>query len=187
MSSHHIVKEDQEPALVIEAMDSIPSDLLYQLLEWNPIVTTDEPNLRLVTRLGVKVDVLVTERSVDLPQDHIQVVPLNDSFLESALSYLITRGCRAANILSSRADPALLLQHAADIQLVLLSNGQRIFPAKSGFTKWKPKGERIFTYSDPVIETKGLYQLNERAYVTTSDGLYSIKFAKPYGLVGEAL
>ena len=38
MSSHHIVRDDQEPALIIANGASCSNELLGQLLEWSPIV-----------------------------------------------------------------------------------------------------------------------------------------------------
>ena len=49
MSSHHIVREKQEPALLVLGLDDFPDELLGQLLEWSPtvIVTADtvEPGI----------------------------------------------------------------------------------------------------------------------------------------------
>ena len=38
MSSHHIVRDDQEPALIIANGEACSMELLNQLLEWNPLV-----------------------------------------------------------------------------------------------------------------------------------------------------
>jgi len=187
MSSHHIVKEDQEPALIIAQIDSVSSFLLDQLLEWNPIVITDTHNLAPVSQLGIKVDVLFTNESVDLPQDHVLILPIVTSFLDTALTYLIGRKCRAANIISTGTEPDLILRRAGEIHTVLLGNGKRIVAAKSGFSKWRPKGEAVFLYGDPVADISGLQPTGEREYVTVADGFYSIYFEKPYGLVGERI
>lgn len=187
MSSHHIVKEDQEPALIIAAADSIPSSLLSQLLEWNPIVILDGHNLHPVTQLGIKVDVLITNEPVDVPQDHLLILPMATSFLDTALTYLINRGCYAANVVSADTEPDLILRYAGKIQAVLLGNGRRIFAAKSGFSKWRPKGETVFLYGGPVADIKGLQPVGEGEYITVADGFYSIYFDTLYGLVGEQL
>ncbi len=187
MSSHHIVKEDQEPALIIAQVDSVPSSLLSQLLEWNPIVITDANNLTAVTQRGIKVDVLIANEPVDLPQDHILVLPTASSFLDTALTYLMARRCRAANIVSTDTEPDLILRHAVEIHTVLLGNGKKIFAAKSGFSKWLPKGEAVFLYGDPVADISGLQPTGEWEYITVADGFYSIYFDKPYGLVGERI
>ena len=38
MSSHHIVRDDQEPALIIANGAVCQPELLGQLLEWSPLV-----------------------------------------------------------------------------------------------------------------------------------------------------
>ena len=38
MSSHHIVRDDQEPALIIANGASCSDELMGQLLEWSPLV-----------------------------------------------------------------------------------------------------------------------------------------------------
>ncbi len=38
MSSHHIVRDDQEPALIIANGEACSAELLGQLLEWSPLV-----------------------------------------------------------------------------------------------------------------------------------------------------
>jgi len=38
MSSHHIVREKQEPALIIANGEACSTELLNQLLEWSPFV-----------------------------------------------------------------------------------------------------------------------------------------------------
>lgn len=192
MSSHHIVKEDQEPALIIAEVDNIPLSLLNQLLEWNPIVITDAYNLKPVTQIGFKVDVIVANEPVDPPQDHTLILPMTTSFLDTSLAYLIKRGCRVANIISPYTKPTALLRYATEIQTVLLGNGKRVFVVKSGFTKWKSKGETVLIYGNRVPDVKGLQPTEkiytgEREYITVADGFYSIQFDEPYGLVGEPL
>ena len=38
MSSHHIARDDQEPALIIANGEMCSQELLGQLLEWSPLV-----------------------------------------------------------------------------------------------------------------------------------------------------
>jgi hypothetical protein len=187
MSSHHFVREDQEPALIIADVNGISLSLLNQLLEWNPMIILDRHSLDSVMELGIKADVLVADEPVELSQDHIRILPIATSFLDTALNYLIKRRCRAANIVSTHTMPDVLLRYAAKIQAVLLGNGRRVFTVKSGFAKWKPQGEKVFLYGDSATEIKGLRPTGEREYLTETDGFYSIHFDQPYGLVGEQL
>lgn len=59
MSSHHFVKENQEPALIIANGQHCSEALLGQLLEWSPYVIVLDGALDKVMSLGVKFDVLL--------------------------------------------------------------------------------------------------------------------------------
>ena len=59
MSSHHIVRDDQEPALIIANGASCNIELLGQLLEWSPLVIVLDSAMERVLELGIKVDVLL--------------------------------------------------------------------------------------------------------------------------------
>ena len=188
MSSHHIVKEDQEPALIIDDLDGISPDQLGQLLEWSPTVLAHSDNFKLVVERGIKIDVLFANEPIDLPQDHVTILPLSDIFLDGALSYLVSSGYQAANVVSNVVDPKRLLQYTNTINTTLLGNGRRIFTVKSGFSKWKPQGEAVYVYGDSlVVDTVGLTRQGTDHYLTESDGFYAVHFAQEYGLVGELL
>ena len=59
MSSHHIVRDDQEPALIIANGASCSQELLGQLLEWSPLVIVLDSAIERVLEIGIKVDVLL--------------------------------------------------------------------------------------------------------------------------------
>jgi len=188
MSSHHIVKEDQEPALIIVDIDAVAQGYLDQLLEWSPTVVTDAASFEGAINRGIKVDVLVSKEPLTLPQDHIRVLPVNGTFLDTALRYLIDNDYPAANILSKDTHSALLLQYAQMINAAVIGNGTRIFVAKSGFSKWGPRGEQVYVHGPNTVRSAmGLMRQDANRYITAKDGFYSIHFTGPYGLVGEQL
>ncbi len=59
MSSHHIVRDDQEPALIIANGASCQPELLGQLLEWSPLVVVLDSAIERVMHLDIKIDVLL--------------------------------------------------------------------------------------------------------------------------------
>ena len=59
MSSHHIVRDDQEPALIIANGQECSQELLGQLLEWSPFVVVLDNAMERVSQLNIKVDVLL--------------------------------------------------------------------------------------------------------------------------------
>ncbi len=59
MSSHHIIRDGQEPALIIANGESCSQNLLDQLLEWSPVVMVLDGAIDRVIPLGIKIDMLV--------------------------------------------------------------------------------------------------------------------------------
>ena len=54
MSSHHIVRDDQAPALIIANGEACSEELLGQLLEWSPTVIVLDAAIERVIKLGSK-------------------------------------------------------------------------------------------------------------------------------------
>src|SRR5688572_18870164 len=58
MSSHHFVREGQEPALLI--LDPVPVSLAGPLLEWAPIIMVSGNALEEVLTWQIKIDIALT-------------------------------------------------------------------------------------------------------------------------------
>ena len=56
MSSHHIVRDDQEPALIIANGEACSDDLLDQLMEWSPFVLVLDGAIHRVLEKQIKFD-----------------------------------------------------------------------------------------------------------------------------------
>ena len=63
MSSHHIVRDEQEPALIILSLKSVESAILDELLEWSPTVILPDHLIEEAAVLGFKFDVVICEES----------------------------------------------------------------------------------------------------------------------------
>ncbi len=120
MSSHHIVRDEQEPALLIANGEACQYELLGQLLEWSPIVVVLDSAVWRVLDLGINIDVLLGDfdRGLDLDAVRARQYPLeiihapdqNKTDLEKGLEYLIERGIPAVNIVwatGRRADHSI--------------------------------------------------------------------------------
>ncbi len=117
MSSHHIVRDDQEPALIIANGASCNIELLGQLLEWSPLVIVLDSAIERVVELGIKVDVLLGDfdrgfdanyyKETQFPLEIIHTPDQNKTDLEKAFDYLIERKMPAVNVVwatGKRAD-----------------------------------------------------------------------------------
>jgi len=183
MSSHHIVKDKQEPALIIANGEACSEELLGQLLEWSPFIVVLDHAIYRVLDLGIKVDVWMGDfdqdhdfESIRDQQDPLEIITTPDqekTDLEKAVDLLIERGFPAANIVwatGRRADHSItnitnLVRYKEQIRLVLFDDYSKIFPLKGTFEKWYVAGTPISLI--PVgkvegIQTSGLkYNLHD--------------------------
>jgi thiamine pyrophosphokinase len=154
MSSHHVVREKQEPALLIANGEACQPELLGQLLEWSPTVVVLDSAIWRVLDLGIKVDVLLGDFDRDLDMDTIraQQYPLdvvhapdqNKTDLQKGIEYLIGRGYPAVNVIwatGRRADHTItnlttIVQYKDQIRIVMLDDYSKIFPLVGRFEKW---------------------------------------------------
>jgi thiamine pyrophosphokinase len=161
MSSHHIVRDEQEPALIIANGQSCSFELMGQLLEWSPVVMVLDGAIHRVLELGIKIDVVLgdfdkTENWEELlanqqPVEVVHTPDQNKTDLEKGLDYLIAKGHKAVNILwatGKRADHAInnlstLVKYKNQITIVMLDDHSRIFNLPTHFTKWFPANYNI--------------------------------------------
>ena len=185
MSSHHFVKEHQEPALIIANGESCERPLLDQLLEWSPQVIVLDGALERVAALNIKIDVLlgdfdrITDHSALLQnQPDVEIVHApdqNKTDLEKALDYLITKGQKAVNIIWAtglRMDHTFnnictLAKYHQHINMVMHDHYSRIFVLPKTFQKFYTKGQALslFAMGEVAgISTSGLaFNLNNES------------------------
>lgn len=161
MSSHHIVRDQQEPALLIANGEACDPELLGQLLEWSPVVVVLDSAIWRVLDLGIKVDVLLGDfdRALDLdairerqyPLEIVHTPDQNKTDLDKGIEFLIGRGFPAVNIVwatGRRADHTVtnltnIVRYKDRIRVVIFDNHSKVFPLTGTFEKWYTQGTPI--------------------------------------------
>lgn len=156
MSSHHIVRDDQEPALIIANGASCSEELIGQLLEWSPLVIALDSAIERVLNLGIKVDVLLGDFDRDFnPEYYLQKqypleivhTPNQDKTdLEKAFDYLIKKGHKAVNVIwatGKRADHTItnitnIVAYRNQLKIVILDDHSKVFLLQNKYEKWYP-------------------------------------------------
>ncbi|MEO8472062.1 MAG: hypothetical protein ABI477_07710 [Chryseolinea sp.] len=197
MSSHHFVREGQEPALLI--LDADSSDVVMSLLEWSPTVLVSSKVLASVLLWGVKIDAIVTCEGDDMAQlgsmsfDQGPVKIINGgvtkSQLSNALSSLSRQGQKSVNIISrSPADHFTEVQHYLDrLDIAFVNETLKWFPVARRFEKWYPANTvlRVHTF-DRVHDINVGNGARDYDIIKTGDsGLVSINSDKSLW-IGEA-
>lgn len=187
MSSHHIVREKQEPALLILSLTHFSDEELGQLLEWSPTVLTTSITAEQLAVYGIKIDYVVGDNNPVLEQTHVKTIPSsNQTELEAALNFLSAQGYPAVNILTDELDLPVYERYAFLINVVIFYRGQKIYPIASGFRKWKPAGEVITLMTTGTdFQIHGLISISPQQYRTLQDGFFSLQFAEPYVFIAE--
>lgn len=184
MSSHHIVKDKQEPALIIANGESCSAELLGQLLEWSPTVVVLDGAAHRVQELGIKMDVIIGDfdrispeelNKLSVEQDPLRIIHVEEqesTDLEKAIRFLIEEGYPAVNIVwatGRRTDHTLnnlmsLHRFAHQIDLVMYDDFSKIIPLTKPYEKWYPANYNLSLLPLGKVEglvTTGLkYNLN---------------------------
>jgi thiamine pyrophosphokinase len=176
MSSHHFVREDQEPALLIADANTIAFDVVQQLLEWSPTVIVLESALQEVLAWGIKVDVVVAQENTtkalaielqnQAPIKFLSYAAESEA-LSTALYFLIASKQKAVNILSNESLETFEAFHALDISV--FQHGKRWSLVRSGhFEKWLTAGSILEIYFEEgithqVVQKDGVIEIKRDA------------------------
>lgn len=162
MSSHHVVRENQEAALLIANGEACNMELLGDLMEWCPLVVVLDGAIHRVLDWGIRMDVWLGDFDSGISiqeEDLIQVGgvervhrPSQDiTDLQKGIEYLIDKGHKAVNIVwatGRRLDHTfhnvgVMAQYRDRISISLIDNHSRVYPLPNTFRKWYPKGTII--------------------------------------------
>ena len=181
MSSHHIIRENQEPALVI--MSQIDMTLLGELCEWSPRIYVHSGLLNWITETGIKVDVIFGEDSGDeLVRDFMEFQkPLEFIHVEGLdkLLPLITND--TIHLVSSAEENGLALN--ANKNIVRYSDSYKEYVASGFWKKWKNKGDYLEILNSTNPEITNLNR-SETGFLVEKDGM-TIVFSTTSFLIRE--
>lgn len=176
MSSHHIVRDDQEPALIIANGAACNNELLGQLLEWSPLVIVLDSAIERVIDLNIKVDVLLGDfdRGFDphqfiksqYPIEIVHTPDQNKTDLEKAFDYLIERKIPAVNVVwatGKRADHTItnltnIVRYRDLLKIVILDDHSKVFLLPKKFEKWYTANTPISLI--PIGHVTGIHSEN---------------------------
>jgi len=170
MSSHHFVKEGQEPALLI--LDGNFSEVTASLLEWSPLIIVSAAAAPGVLLRGIKIDIIICDKRESLTEaeslmnGHGPVAFLtcdeDSSAFVTALLHLVNAGETAVNVIASDAIP--LFQQSQTFSrriLITIFEGCWKSSAIAGgrYEKWLPEKAVLKVHGQDALQaiaTEGL-------------------------------
>jgi thiamine pyrophosphokinase len=188
MSSHHIVREKQEPALLIIDFARFNLEYLGQLLEWSPTVIVNEPVYFAAEQLGIKIDAVITADPQFDMHHSARKIETETSPVEDALKFLVGDQYHAVNIIN----PEFVLKdyalYAELINLAVFTGTKKIYGIKSGFSKWEIAGKEIELMHEAIdLTISGLEPAGDHKFKTEKDGFFSLCFNQPFLFIAEEL
>jgi thiamine pyrophosphokinase len=179
MSSHHIIRDKQEPALIIANGEACSMEILDQLLEWSPTVIVLDGALERVISLGIKVDVWLGDFDhthiadfSDYPLKKVHTPDQDLTDLEKAFEYLLAEGYPAVNVVwasGKRMDHTLnnfhsMVRYGRQLKIVYFDDYSTSYLLPPTFEKWYPSQTPIslIPYGEALeVKSSGLvYELN---------------------------
>jgi hypothetical protein len=167
MSSHHFVREGQEPSLFI--LDPVSYSLIAPLLEWVPLVITTQVALDKILSWGIKVDmVLFTEdQRVEISyktsdQWPITLVPCDQEldFLRVGLAQLRGKGHRASHVMVENAHAIFEKVQNTDLTISILDKACYWTYWNRKYAKYLPVGEALVL--EGTIENQDFVSADKR-------------------------
>ena len=197
MSSHHVVRDLQEPALLVADGEVCSLTLLENLLEWSPVVVALDGAFFELNKLGVKVDYWLgdfdevnPEKTIEELGQEVTIIRAENqdqTDFEKGIDFLIKLGAPTINAVwatGKRMDHTLAnfstLTKYSNTEIILLNDWSRTYLLKPKFEKWYKKGEIV-----------SLMPLPEAIGITTSGLKYSLEnenlfWGKRFGTSNEA-
>ena len=143
MSSHHFVRENQEPGLYIDEWFAGAEQLLEELAQWAPKIIVHEQVLDHVLETGTKIDVvLFTDNKATIEektrfQFPIELVEATNS-LEANIRFIEQHYINRIHIISLKTPEEITFETKA--KLTFFNSTSFFFNIEKGFEKWMAEG-----------------------------------------------
>ena len=204
MSSHHIVRDEQEPALLVLHAELLRNEAIASLLEWSPTIVVPYSQLEGLTSLGCKPDVvLASPKELVECQDNrmllfdavVMEIESETDVISAALQFLMDKKHKAVNILASLFPDSLTEMNnlPENIEVVFYhEDARRLWLRKGMYRKWLGAGSIIeispggagsdFNLSGFGNEEGKIFLKEPAAFKAHEDGIVSIVGDCPFFL-----
>jgi hypothetical protein len=188
MSSHHFVKEGQEPALLI--FEPIGLNEIEPLLEWAPLVVVAEPALEHVLTWGIKIDAVVgknvnTLKMVLAHQTPVRLIEAKQNYLTTSIEFLID--AKQFNVCVSCHQPESLIPLLADfhsqMEISLLTFNEKWSYIRSRkYSKWLMKNASLKIFAGELLLLNGR-PLSGNLISASEEGKIELSAESPFWVV----
>jgi hypothetical protein len=172
MSSHHFVKENQEPFLFVKGKD-FPEEIVNQLLEWNPSIICDNNSISYFFNNNKKPDYLFTDQypfQDEFFDLNIEIVKASEKEINEKLMQLLNANKSSSlnivcnNIMLEFTNFSSLLE--SKINFFFFDAKRKLYKKpNTNFSKWQNKGQQT-----TIIDINGI---EIETFIAKQDGVFS--------------
>jgi len=171
MSSHHFVKEGQEPPLIILAWNSKLAAIAFELLAWQPQLIVKADLVNQLVNEGLKPDHIIGNSSPEFDFLH----PI--TFIDPTIN-LFDKYTKSSFLIDLEKTEAITLVKKHDI--IVYTSNFRVFSVNSStFEKWMPVDKSLFYFND---ETQEITEAEKN-----KDGVFSLSFKSELTIILEEI
>lgn len=189
MSSHHFVKENQEPALIVCSCSSFSFENIEQLLEWAPYIIISSQSAEHFYSRGIHFDVCIGETDLNFPFMY-KSVSLKDpsDFISEVLKEMADRN-KNLNFVFENEDElkvANLQLTIPDLNVVCFTNDRKWILIHDKIERWYPKNKQVF-FSSNEIQVEGDFREIEGTFSMNNEGLLKAVGKAEFWLIEELI
>jgi len=197
MSSHHFVREGQEPALLI--WDPLSLTLAEPLLEWAPVVMVLNKSITEVLNWKIKIDVVLfqqhaahadAEKIVNQGPVEILYYRQIEDIPDVVVKFLEQRQCRGVNVMAQPTPDVFdrWMLKVSELDISIIEANTKWSAIQSTFQKWLPGKTklRVRQSQNTSLKHAGLTHDTDQSFLTERDGIIFMQSDVPFWL-GEPL
>jgi len=151
MSSHHIIRDQQEPALLVLSLKNTSFELIEQLLEWSPTVLCTPQTFELFLSKNTKFDYLLSNQTNitlqgERPFADFQVVICDQSidYLQAGLQILSKLGHEFVHVIDDEKFDLLSFEmYDCMCKPIYVNQKGKSFWLKEHFSMWLSANTRL--------------------------------------------
>ncbi|BDD00109.1 hypothetical protein [Persicobacter psychrovividus] len=181
MSSHHIIRDNQEPALLILQLAPTDEAFLDQILEWSPTVITTTDYYERVIMHGIKVDLVVgppspnTENQPNQKHDYFNS-PLSDYWINDLINELIRKSYIGLYIFApSNLCTQIDTKKALPFQISLIDEQFVWKLSHKPIDKWFKAGQKLQSATADIYQKEKIIISKNGLFEVPNSGMVSIK------------
>ncbi|MBK6265809.1 hypothetical protein JKA74_12265 [Marivirga sp. S37H4] len=187
MSSHHVIRDEQEPPVFILDIEN-QLDTIKELLGWSPSVWVLEEHAEWLMSQNVKVDGVLSIH----PESHLRLTQQSgeylieryneNSLLKAIIQTLDAKAYTGVNIFCNTTQKDLIIQSSKELALsiplsLFVDDKVTIIIFNTSFRKWYPRNQELKVLKGNVWETTNVKKLNGY-YLVEEEGFFKLKTEK---------